>query len=199
MPSNIGIRLPDFLSSPYDDCASFQSRSTELVIFSPSAGEYVTIAWYSLSPQCDNLQSLIWISLGQHITADAFWPTESRNGSANMDYTGHAFAAWRSVVPDLLVLLRLWTDVFMRFVMITHRYAAFKVSQTLIIRRNVILNNIKLIWLKFVKLPCTSRSTGIYPFFVCPSIHFGLLLIFSSANGAPYMARLRNKDRKSVV
>jgi hypothetical protein len=47
MSANITLRrLPAFLTTPYGDCASFQSQSTELVIFSPSAGEYVTIAWY---------------------------------------------------------------------------------------------------------------------------------------------------------
>ena len=36
---------PEFLETPYDACNIFQSRSTELVIFSFTAGEYVTIAW----------------------------------------------------------------------------------------------------------------------------------------------------------
>ena len=40
-------QLPAFLATPYDDCTLFQSGSTELVIFSPSVGEYVTIAWYA--------------------------------------------------------------------------------------------------------------------------------------------------------
>ena len=46
--ADIGRRLqvPGFLATPYDDCAFFQSQSTDLVVFSPSTGEYVTIAWY---------------------------------------------------------------------------------------------------------------------------------------------------------
>src|SRR6267154_5166882 len=40
---------PGFLATPYDDCTFFQSRSRELVVFSPSIGEYVTIAWYVLA------------------------------------------------------------------------------------------------------------------------------------------------------
>ena len=35
----------DFLATPYDDCTIFQSRSTELVVFSPTAGEFVRVAW----------------------------------------------------------------------------------------------------------------------------------------------------------
>jgi hypothetical protein len=38
----------DFLATPYDDCNVFQSRSRELVVFSLTAGEFVTIAWYFL-------------------------------------------------------------------------------------------------------------------------------------------------------
>jgi hypothetical protein len=41
----IATRPLDFLATPYDDCTLFQSQSMELVIFSPAAGEYVTIAW----------------------------------------------------------------------------------------------------------------------------------------------------------
>ncbi|KAF8804229.1 hypothetical protein BYT27DRAFT_7259410 [Phlegmacium glaucopus] len=49
MGPNIGhliAQLPQYLSpTPYDDCRFFQSTSSELVIFSPMAGEYVTVAW----------------------------------------------------------------------------------------------------------------------------------------------------------
>jgi hypothetical protein len=41
----MGRHVPGFLTTPYDDCTFFQSQSTELVVFSPSAGEYVVIAW----------------------------------------------------------------------------------------------------------------------------------------------------------
>jgi hypothetical protein len=36
----------DFLATPYDECNVFQSRSTELVVCSLTAGEFVTIAWF---------------------------------------------------------------------------------------------------------------------------------------------------------
>ena len=45
----MSTNIPDFLATPYDACNHFQSRSTELVVFSPSVGEYVTIAWYVVS------------------------------------------------------------------------------------------------------------------------------------------------------
>jgi hypothetical protein len=41
--------IPGFLATPYDDCTFSQSRSRELVVFSPSVGEYVIIAWYVFS------------------------------------------------------------------------------------------------------------------------------------------------------
>jgi len=63
----------------------------ELVVFSPSVGEYVTIAWYSWSTQCNNLQSLILFMLGQHIMAAIFWRTEPRSGFAIVGSIGHAF------------------------------------------------------------------------------------------------------------
>lgn len=46
---SLNIQRPAFLRTPYDDCTDFQSWSTELVVFSPSVGEYVTIAWYVVS------------------------------------------------------------------------------------------------------------------------------------------------------
>lgn len=34
-----------FLATLYDNCVAFQAASSELVIFSPLAGEFVIIAW----------------------------------------------------------------------------------------------------------------------------------------------------------
>lgn len=45
MMSFIRQQVSPFLTTPYDDCTFFQSQSTELVVFSPSAKEYVVIAW----------------------------------------------------------------------------------------------------------------------------------------------------------
>ncbi len=52
----------DFLATPYDECNIFQSRSTELVVFSLMAGEFVTIAWFffflfSFAKLMSNLQA----------------------------------------------------------------------------------------------------------------------------------------------
>jgi hypothetical protein len=94
MSSKTGRQLPVFLSTPYDDCASFQSQSTELVVFSPSAGEYVTIAWYLNFLGAITCQvTFLFTMLGQHTVAVALWPTELRSGFAIVDSIGHAFAA----------------------------------------------------------------------------------------------------------
>jgi len=59
----------DFVATPYDECNRFQSRSTELVIFSPTAGEFVTIAWsYPLS-----FFSFGFSKLMSQLQADSTW------------------------------------------------------------------------------------------------------------------------------
>jgi len=83
--------IPGFLATPYDDCTFFQSRSRELVVFSPSVGEYVTIGWYVLSFDRRYLAK-VYLMAGQPITVVGFFPTESRSGFEIGDYIGPAFA-----------------------------------------------------------------------------------------------------------
>jgi len=65
--------IPGFLATPYDDCTFFQSRSRELVVFSPSVGEYVTIGWYVLSFDRRYLAK-VYLMAGQPITVVGFFP-----------------------------------------------------------------------------------------------------------------------------
>lgn len=82
-------RPPDFLATPYSACTVFQSQSTELVLFSPATGEYVTIAWW-VNYNLLIVQVMDIIDTGQPTAVVEFNRIGSRSGYGIEVFIGHA-------------------------------------------------------------------------------------------------------------